>query len=74
MSDLARFEQKIALTVTDRGKVTIKMYDRINVDDVYTHLVNRELYRLATGEDTGSDISYRFIDFLIRDRFVGGQG
>jgi len=68
-----RFEQKITLTVTDRGKVTIKMFDRINVDDVYVHLVNRELYRLVTGEDTGSTVSARFIDFLIRDRFVGGQ-
>ena len=74
MSDeTSRFEQEVVLTVTDQGKVTIKMFDRINVDDVFVHLVNRELFRLVTGEDNGADVAGQFVDFLLRDRFVGGQ-
>ena len=69
-----RFEQEIAITSNERGKIVMKMIDRINVDDVFLHLVNREIYRLATGVDNGSEVEPLFKDFLLEERFSAGQG
>lgn len=68
-----RFDQKLTITTTERGKITVRMVDRINVDDVFLHLVNRELFRLTTGEDNGVDVDPLFKDFLLKERFTAGQ-
>jgi hypothetical protein len=69
----ARQVQTITLSTVEQGKVVMKMYDRINVDDVYLHLVNRELYRIISGEDTGVEVDPLFKDFLLKERFTTGQ-
>lgn len=69
-----RFDQRLTLTSIERGKITIRMVDRINVDDVFLHLVNREIYRLQTGVDNGSEVDPLFKDFLLKERFTAGQG
>jgi hypothetical protein len=48
------------------------MMDRINVDDVFLHLVHREVYRLITGEDDGVEVSDLFKGFLMKERFTAG--
>jgi hypothetical protein len=37
-------------------------------------MVNRELYRIATGNDTGSEVEQLFKEFLLKERFTAGQG
>ena len=70
MSDeTPRFEQTFSITTTERGKVMIKVLDRINVDDVFVHLVNRQLFAIATGSDPGSDIPSNWIDTLIKTQY-----
>jgi hypothetical protein len=71
MSD-ARYETQFTVTTTERGKVVLKVMDRINVDDVFVHLVNRELYRLVTGNDTGSDVPQNFKDVLVKTKYSAG--
>jgi len=70
----SRFEQKITLTTHEDGKIVLKMFDRINVDDVFLHLVNREIFRLITGTDNDPDVNSLFKDFLLKERFTAGQG
>lgn len=77
MSDetTSRYDQKITLTTTERGRVTVRMVDRINVDDIFLHLVNREIYRVGTGIDPGPDVEPLFKEFLLKERFTTpGQG
>jgi hypothetical protein len=74
MSDSSRFEQEFTITSTERGKLIVKMVDRINVDDVFLHLVNREVYRLKTGVDAGDEVEPMFKEFLLKERFTAGQG
>lgn len=76
MSDLgpSRFEQSISITSSERGRITMKLIDRINVDDVFLHLVNREIYRVATGVDNGSEVEPLFKEFLLKEKFTAGQG
>jgi len=73
-SDIARFDQKLTLTTSERGRVTVRMVDRINVDDVFSHLINREIYRISTGIDPGSEVEPLFKEFLLKERFTAGQG
>jgi len=70
MSD--RYEQTFTLTTTERGKVIVKLLDRINVDDVFVHLVNQELYRLVTGTDPGELAPSDYIDVLVRNNYSAG--
>lgn len=72
--ETTRYDQKISLTTNERGKVVVHMIDRINVDDIFLHLVNREIYRISTGTDPGSDFEPAFKDFLLRERFTTGGG
>lgn len=72
--ETGRYDQKIVLTSSERGRITVRMVDRINVDDVFLHLVNREIYRIATGEDPGAEIEPLFLEFLLKERFTAGQG
>lgn len=67
-----RQEYEFALASTDKGQITITMMDRINVDDVFLHLVHREVYRLITGEDDGVEVSDLFKGFLMKERFTAG--
>jgi len=69
-----RFDQKITLLTTEKGKFSVRMVDRINVDDVFLHLVNREIYRLQSGVDIGVGVEPLFKDFLLKERFTAGQG
>lgn len=67
-----RQEFEFALSSTDKGQITITMMDRINVDDVFIHLVHREVYRLVAGEDDGVEVSDLFKSFLMKERFTAG--
>jgi len=68
----SRYETQFVLTTTEKGKVVLRVLDRINVDDVFMHLINRELYRLVTGNDTGSDVSRNFKDVLVKTKYSVG--
>jgi len=69
----ARQEFKFSITTTERGKITLKMFDRINVDDVFLHLVNKEIFRIKTGENSSDDVDPLFKDFLLKENFTAGQ-
>ncbi len=68
-----RQEFEISLTTTDKGKIRLRMYDRINVDDIFLHLVHREVYRLLSGNDPGVDIPAIYKEYLLKPRFTTGQ-
>lgn len=72
--ETTRYDQKMTLTTTERGRVTVRLVDRINVDDIFLHLLNRELYRIATGNDPGSEVEPLFKEFLLKERFTAGNG
>jgi hypothetical protein len=75
MSDQpARSDVEFTLTTVEKGKVTMRLVDRINVDDVYLHLVHREIYRLVSGDDPGNEVNQLFKDFLLKERFTMGRG
>lgn len=67
-----RQEFEFALASTDEGQITITLVDRINVDDVFMHLIHRELYRLVSGEDDGVEVNDLFKSFLMKERFTAG--
>lgn len=69
----ARQEFQVSLSTIDKGKIHIKMFDRINVDDVFAHLVHREVFRILTGVDAGVDIPALYKEYLLRPRFTTGQ-
>ena len=69
----ARQEFNISLTTVDKGKIHVKMFDRINVDDIFSHLVHREVYRLLSGDDSGVDIPDIYKEYLLKPRFTTGQ-
>jgi hypothetical protein len=68
-----RQEFQFTLTTTTKGKIRVKMFDRINVDDLFVHLVNRHLFRLVTTEEPSDEIAERFKDFLIRENYIVGS-
>ena len=72
--ETTRYDQQVTLTTEERGKVTVRMIDRINVDDVFVHLIKRELYKVATGDDAGADVDPLFKEFLLKERYSSGQG
>ena len=67
-----RFEQTFTITSTQSGKVRLKIVDRITVDDVFIHMVNRELFRLVTGEDIDTVVPQNFKDALLKTRYTAG--
>lgn len=71
--ETTRFDQKLTLTAQERGRITIRLVDRINVDDVFLHLVNREIYRISVGTDPGSEVEPLFKEFLLKERYTAGQ-
>jgi hypothetical protein len=68
-----RQEFEFTLTTVDRGKIVVTMVDRITVDDVFLHLINREVYKVLTKDDPGDEVNYLFRDFLLKERFTAGQ-
>lgn len=66
----ARQEITFSLTTEEHGKRNFRILDRINVDDVYRHMVMKELYRLLTGVDEGDEVSKEYRNFLILDDFL----
>lgn len=69
----SRQEFQFSLTSNDKGKMRVKLFDRITVDDVFLHLVNREIFRVMNGLDAGTEINQVFKDFLLKERFTAGQ-
>jgi len=67
--------QEINFTVTKHtdGKIRLRLIDRINVDDVYLHHINRQIYRQITGDDPGDEVNPLFKQFLLKERFIVGQ-
>lgn len=70
---IPRQEFEFSLTTVESGKVTLKMLDRINVDDVFLHLVNQELFGILTRTTVEQDVNTLFKDFLLKERFTAGQ-
>ena len=68
-----RQEFEFSLTTQERGKITIKMFDRINVDDVFLHLVNQEIYMIVTRKKIDAGVNQLFKDFLLKEKFTAGQ-
>ena len=68
-----RQQFEFTLTTVERGKIVVTMVDRITVDDVFLHLVNREVYRVLTKDDPGDEVNPLFKDFLLKERFTAGQ-
>ena len=73
MTEKPRQELEFSLTTIEKGDIKIKMYDRITVDDVFLHLVHRELFRLITKETIDDEINPLFKDFLVKPGFTMGQ-
>ena len=68
-----RQEFDFSLTTVERGKINFQLYDRINVDDVFLHLVKREVFRVTSKVDPGDEVNQLFKDFLLKERFTAGQ-
>lgn len=68
-----RQEFEFSLTTQERGKITVKMFDRITVDDIFLHLINQEIYMIVTRKDINSEVNQLFKDFLLKERFTAGQ-
>ena len=71
MSDTpSRQSVAFSFSTQDGPKRTVRITDRITIDEVYRHLVNREIYRVVTGDDPGIDINRNFVDFLVIESLV----
>lgn len=68
-----RQEFEFSVTSRDKGKVNLKMMDRITVDDVFLHLVHQEIFSIRTGVNPDDEINSLFKDFLLKERFITGQ-
>jgi hypothetical protein len=68
-----RQELEFSLTTVERGKITVKMFDRINVDDVFLHLINQETYRVLSKSDVDPTVNKLFKDYLLKEQFTAGQ-
>ena len=67
---MARQEIGFTYTSKETGKRNVKVIDRINIDDLYLHMIQKEIYRLLTGKDQGSEVSKDFTDFLLRENYI----
>jgi len=64
---------EFSLTTVESGKITLKMFDRIGVDDIFLHLVNQELFGILTRTSVEQDVDPLFKDFILKERFTAGQ-
>lgn len=65
-----RTEISFVINDSERGRVKFQVYDRISVDDVTMHLIERRLFQLAGGGDAGDDVNRNFKDFLVRENYL----
>jgi hypothetical protein len=65
-----RQEYQFSLTTTERGRSSVKMVDRLTVDDIFTNLVEREIYSLVTRLEVPFDVNDNFRAFLLKERFT----
>lgn len=65
-----RFELEYTVNDSERGRVKIQVYDRISIDEVVMHLIERELFLQVGGPDPGTDVNQNFKDFLIRENYL----
>lgn len=65
----ARLEVALSLTSRKGEKFQIRVVDRLLPDDVFAHLVRREMFRLAGGNDPGTELHPEYIDYLVRERY-----
>jgi len=70
---IPRQEYEFSITTVEQGKITLKLLDRINVDDVFLHLVNQEIYGIITKTTVEQNVKTLFKDFLLQERFTAGQ-
>jgi hypothetical protein len=68
--DPARAEVAFVINDSERGNVKMQFYDRISIDDVTVHIIERELFRVVGGNPPGDDLNQKFKDFLIRENFL----
>jgi hypothetical protein len=64
-----RQKAEFALTVTDLGRIKVKVFDRINVDDVTVHLTVKYLNEILAGTTMDLSVGIPIKDFLVRERF-----
>lgn len=62
-----------SLTTVERGKISVRIMDRITVDDVFLHLVNQETYRILAKKDVDPTVNPLFKDALLKEKFTAGQ-
>lgn len=55
---------------TDTGPKVLQAIDRINVDDVFHHMVEQEVYRILTGTEEDDTVDKNFRDFLVKERHI----
>lgn len=68
-----RQETEFSLTTVERGKINVVLLDRINVDDVFLHLVNQETYRVLARKDVDPTVNQLFKDYLLKEQFTAAQ-
>ena len=68
-----RQEFEFSIKDASRGKVTFRLLDRINVDDVFLHLVQQEIFSIKTRVAPDDEIPVLVKDFLLKERFTAGQ-
>ena len=69
MADPARFEKTFTITTSERGKITLKVVDRINIDDVFMYLIDQELYSVMTGKDPSITVPDDWVDTLVTTQY-----
>lgn len=65
-----RAEVSYVINDPERGRVRFQVFDRISVDDVTLHLVERQLFRIVGGGDPGDEVNRAYKDFLIRENYL----
>lgn len=66
---MARVQREFQVEDINRGKVNFRVIDRITPDDIISHLIEREIYKVAGGNDPGDELNREFIDFLVLERY-----
>jgi hypothetical protein len=69
----SRQEFEFSMKDTFRGKVSMRLLDRINVDDVFLHLIQQEIFSVRRRFTPNDDIPTLVKDFLLKERFKAGQ-
>ena len=68
-----RQKTEFSLTTVERGKINVVLLDRINVDDVFLHLVNQETYQILAKKSIEPEVNQLFKDYLLKEQFTAGQ-